>query len=181
MKKQNFSLQEITRIAFFAALTAVLAFLVIPLPFSPVPITGQTLGVMLAGLLLNGKHALLSQFIYLLLGLGGLPIFAGGNSGPGALLGPTGGFIWAFLPAAYFIGRFTGGLDSGKSVFYIFFILFSGGGLLIYVPGIVQLMLVMDLSVIETVTVALIPFLPGDLLKMLLAFLVARKLDFKVN
>jgi biotin transporter BioY len=91
--------------ALFAALTAAVAWFKIPLPFTPVPITLQTLAVLLSGVMLGSYYGALSMIIYLLLGAIGLPVFAGGGSGIGALLGPTGGYLFSYPIAAFVIGK----------------------------------------------------------------------------
>ena len=90
--------------ALFAALTGAVAWFKIPLPFTPVPITLQTLMVLLSGAMLGAYYGALSMIIYLLLGAIGLPVFAGGSSGVGALLGPTGGYLFSYPVAAFVIG-----------------------------------------------------------------------------
>jgi biotin transport system substrate-specific component len=86
-------------IAGFCLLTVALAQLRVPLPFTPVPITGQTFGVLLAGAVLGARRGFLSQVIYLALGAAGLPVFAGGS-----LIGPTAGYLWSFPAAAFLLG-----------------------------------------------------------------------------
>ncbi|MGQ9627404.1 MAG: biotin transporter BioY [Anaerolineae bacterium] len=97
-------LVEIAAISFFAALTALTARIAIYLPFSPVPVTGQVLAVALSGLILGSRRGALSQAEYLVAGLAGLPIFAGGRSGPASLFGPTGGYLVSFVLAAFVAG-----------------------------------------------------------------------------
>ena len=91
--------------ALFAALTGSVAWFNIPLPFTPVPITLQTLMVLLSGTILGAELGGLAMIIYLLLGAIGLPVFAGGSSGFGALLGPTGGYLLSYPIAAFVIGK----------------------------------------------------------------------------
>src|SRR3989338_3067524 len=91
--------------ALFAAFTAAVAWFRIPLPFTPVPITLQTLAVLLSGAMLGPYYGALSMIIYLALGAIGLPVFAGGSSGIGALLGPTGGYLLSYPIAAFVIGK----------------------------------------------------------------------------
>lgn len=86
-------------IAGFALMTVVLSKLRVPLPFTPVPITGQTFAVLLAGGVLGARRGLLSQLGYLALGAAGLPVFAGGW-----LVGPTAGYLWSFPAAAFLLG-----------------------------------------------------------------------------
>ncbi len=91
--------------ALFAALTGAVAWFKIPLPFTPVPITLQTLAVLLSGAMLGPYYGALSMIIYLVVGAIGLPVFAGGSSGVGALLGPTGGYLFSYPLAAFVIGK----------------------------------------------------------------------------
>ena len=91
---------------------AILAQISIPLPFSPVPITGQTVGVILVGALLGANRGALSILCYLLEGASGMPVFAQMKSGLHILIGPTAGYLWGFILAAFLIGylsekRFT--------------------------------------------------------------------------
>ena len=90
--------------ALFAALTAAVSPIKIPLGFTPVPITLQTLMVLLSGALLGAYLGALSQFLYLLVGALGLPVFAGGSFGLGAILGPTGGYLMSYPIAAFVVG-----------------------------------------------------------------------------
>ena len=90
--------------ALFAALTGAVAWFRIPLPFTPVPITLQTLMVLFSGAMLGPIYGALSMIVYLLLGAIGLPVFAGGSSGVGALLGPSGGYLFSYPVAAFVIG-----------------------------------------------------------------------------
>jgi len=83
----------------FALITVILTQLRVPLPFTPVPITGQTLGVLLAAAVLGARRGFLSQLGYLALGAAGLPVFAGGS-----LIGPTAGYLWSFPIAAFLLG-----------------------------------------------------------------------------
>lgn len=103
MEKNN--LKEMVFAALFAALTAAVAWFKIPLPFTPVPITLQTLVVLMSGAMLGPYYGALSMIIYLVLGAIGLPVFAGGSSGIGALLGPTGGYLFSYPIAAFVIGK----------------------------------------------------------------------------
>ena len=90
--------------ALFAALTGAVAWFNIPLPFTPVPITLQTLMALLGGAVLGAYLGALSMIIYLLLGVIGLPVFAGGSSGIGHLFGPTGGYLLSYPVAAFVVG-----------------------------------------------------------------------------
>lgn len=87
---------EMTRLALLVAMNAISAYLIIPLPFSLSPLALQTVVINLIAFLLTPKQAFITMFVYLLIGLIGIPVFTGGSSGPGKLFGPTGGYILGF-------------------------------------------------------------------------------------
>jgi biotin transport system substrate-specific component len=161
----------------FGALTAVGAYLIIPLP--PVPITLQTLFLGLAGLLLGGRLGALSQVVYLLLGIIGLPVFAGGKAGLGVLLGPTGGYLFGFVAAAYTIGRLAS-LRERPGFAWLCLCLVAGTAV-VYLLGVLQLSLVARLAPLKALTVGVLPFLAGDAVKILLTALVALKIRDRIG
>lgn len=111
--------------ALFAALTAAVAWFKIPLPFTPVPITLQTLMVLLSGAMLGSYYGALSMIIYLIMGAIGLPVFAGGSSGVGALLGPTGGYLFSYPVAAFAIGKMLEKKNLAAFLKYFSFVVIS--------------------------------------------------------
>jgi biotin transport system substrate-specific component len=159
--------------AMFGALTAVGAYISIPL--QPVPITLQDFFTFLAATLLGGYTGALSQVIYILLGIIGLPVFAGGKAGIGVLLGPTGGYLLGYIIGAFVIGKIV---QMRKEPGWAWIIMASLIGLLIiYTVGAIQLSLVAKLSLAKTLLVGVVPFIPGDLCKLLLATVVYLKLS----
>ncbi len=164
--------RHMTKAALMAAITAALAWVVFPLPFSTVPVSGQTVGVMAAGILLPPRWAALSMVVYVLLGAVGLPVYAGGGAGIGVLAGPTGGYIWAFIPSALFI---SWGLRQSWAVraWSKITILVVGGIGLIYIPGVLQLMAYTGLGFSQALLVGALPFLLGDALKILFCWWLA--------
>ena len=98
------SLWRIVAVALGTALLSVAARIEIPLPFSPVPVTGQTFAVLVIGASLGARLGALSVAVYVLEGLLGLPVFAGGASGTARLVGPTGGYLVGFVVAAAIVG-----------------------------------------------------------------------------
>lgn len=160
-------LKEMVFIALFAALTAVSSYIVIPLPFSPVPITAQTLIVMLAGSTLKPRTAFMSMIVFLFLGICGLPIFSGGRSGIGTLLGPTGGYLISWPIAVAVMSTI---LKKIKPTFKsLLLINFLGGVLIIYVIGIFHLSLLTGTKISQAFAMGALPFIPGDLAKVVLA------------
>jgi biotin transport system substrate-specific component len=158
----------------FAALTAAGAFIQVPVPFSPVPVTLQVFFVLLAGSMLKSKWGGLSMIVYTLLGIAGLPVFAGGSSGMGVLLGPTGGYVFGFILAAYTIGKLSEKVENAdKSSFLINVLNMSAGVLVIYACGFIQLMFVAEVGPGTALALGVIPFLPGEILKTAVAAYVA--------
>lgn len=140
---------------------ALLAQVEIPLPFTPVPVTGQTLGVMYAGALLGSRLGLLSVGLYLLQGAAGLPFFAGGAGGTAYLLGPTAGYLAGFLPAAYFTGRLAErGWDRDPLKAFVMMLI---GSLFVFGFGLAGLSRFIPAS--ELLAKGWLPFIPGDLFK----------------
>lgn len=165
------SLRGTVYASLFGALTAVGAYIIIPLP--PVPITLQTFFLYLAGLVLGPRLGATSQIIYLILGAIGLPVFAGGKAGIGVLIGPTGGYLIGFVAAAYIIGT----LSQLKRHGYLWLVVcLLAGTAVVYSLGVLQLSLVAKLTPLKALSVGVLPFLPGDALKIVLAASVARKL-----
>ena len=151
----------------FALLTAVAAQVRIPLPFTPVPVTGQTLAVLLAGAALGSRAGAASQGLYILLGLGGLPFFQGGNGGWEYATGPTLGYLIGFVIAAAAIGY----LAERKQDRTIATALpaFLAGTAVIYVFGVAGLMVSLQTGLTDALVKGLVPFVIGDLLKVALA------------
>ena len=118
----NKKLKGMVFAALFAALTAAVAWFKIPLPFTPVPITLQTLVVLLSGAMLGSYYGALSMIIYLVVGAIGLPVFAGGSSGVGALLGPTGGYLFSYPIASFVIGKMLEKKSLSKFLKYFSFV-----------------------------------------------------------
>lgn len=92
--------------ALFAAIIGILAQISIPLPFTQVPITGQTLAIGLVATILGAKIGTVATLLYIIIGSAGIPVFAQFTAGLGVLFGPTGGFLVGFIPTVFFIGFF---------------------------------------------------------------------------
>ena len=107
-KRNSLHITSITKIALCVAVLCASSYLGIPLPFTPIVLTFHTVIINLIGLMLKPKEAAYTILTYILMGLIGLPVFAGGTSGPGKLFGPTGGFYFGFLVAAVVISLLKG-------------------------------------------------------------------------
>jgi biotin transport system substrate-specific component len=157
-------LRTMTTAALFAALMAILSQIAVPLPFTPVPVTLQSLAVFLTGVILGSKRGAMAIVVYTLMGLVGLPVFAQGEAGLGVLLGPKGGYIFGFILAAFIIGRIV---EKTKELSYLKTLGSMVVGLIIfYATGWVQIKFVLDLSFKEAFFIGVAPFLPFDLIKI---------------
>jgi biotin transport system substrate-specific component len=146
-------------------LVALMAQVSVPLPFSPVPITGQTFAVLLVGAALGARRGSASLLLYLLEGAVGLPVFAGGAGGPAVLLGPTGGYLIGFAAAAWLIGALAGrGLDRRLPGSLLAFL---AGEIVIFLCG--AAVLALHVGSPNVLPLGVIPFIPGELIKIALA------------
>ena len=163
-----------------ACLTGLVAQIRIVLPWSPVPVTGQTFAVLLAGVLVGRWWGGISLAIYASLGAAGVPWFAGWGSGLGYLAGPTGGYIIGFILAALFLGHFTDTYIRSRSFLSMLGLMLLANFILIYVPGLLQLGLWLNLVKGEPATfttllsLGALPFIAGDITKAVMAAAIAR-------
>jgi len=168
------STRELTKISLLVAMNCISAYIIIPLPFSMSPLALQTLVVNLVALLLTPRQAFLTMLVYLLLGLAGVPVFTGGTAGPGKLFGPTGGYIWAFLPAVAAMAWARG----REYNFWRYTLVTTLIGMpVIYGLGMLQLMLVTGMNWWQAVVMGVLPFVIGDVAKAVCAALLVKKLD----
>lgn len=174
---QRSATRNLAYAAVMGALTAAGAFLTIPLPFSPVPLTGQTFFILLAGLLLGPRLGALSAGVYLLLGVAGLPVFAGGGSGIGAFFGPTGGYLVGFPVAAAVTGLFSRAAAKRERPIPLRAAGVVTGSLAVYAVGVPWLAVVGDMPLSGAVASGVLPFLPGDAVKAAVALSVAESVS----
>ena len=152
-----------------AALTAAGAF--VALPIGPVPIVMQNFLVFLTGVLLGKKWGAASVGVYLLAGILGLPVFAGGTGGIGRIAGPTGGYLLGYLLAVFVIGLIS---EKGEKINWVEVPAMIAGMLIIYVAGIPWLKMVTGMTFDKALALGLYPFLIGDALKIAAAVPVIR-------
>ncbi|NDK89037.1 biotin transporter BioY [Gordonia desulfuricans] len=164
---------DLTQAAVFAALIAALGLPgTINLGSSGVPITFQTLGVMLAGAVLGPKKGTLAVVIFMVLALAGLPILSGGRNGQTALLSPTAGYFIGFLPAVIVIGVLTALMMPRYRVVWGALINLFGGMVVVYACGVIGLLVRTDLTLWAAVSTNG-TFIIGDVIKAVVAALVA--------
>jgi biotin transport system substrate-specific component len=150
-----------------AALTAVAAQIAVPIPGSPVPVTGQTFAVLLTAAALGPLRGLAAQLLYLIVGVIGLPVFAHGTHGAGIVFGATGGYLVGFLAAALITG-YGARRGADRSPFRTLAV-FALASVIIYLIGTTWLCLATGMSASAGISAGVVPFLPGDAVKALLA------------
>lgn len=161
-------LYDATLVVAGSLLVALLAQFAVPLPFSPVPVTGQTLAVLMVGMLLGSRRGSLALLTYLAEGAVGLPVLAGGAAGLARLTGPTGGYLIGFVAAAFLVGWLAErGWDRRPGTTLLAMLL---GNAVIYVCGLPWLAHFVGGE--RVLSLGLLPFLAGDLGKALLAMVL---------
>jgi biotin transport system substrate-specific component len=172
---------DAVRIAGANVLLALCAHIAIPLPWSPIPVTGQTFGVLVVAVLLGSRRATLAVVLYLLEGMAGLPVFQPyGPLGPARFFGPTAGYLLAYPPAAFATGwlaercarisflpfaavRLAGALISGEAIIFL-------GGCAWLASG-------MGFGWSRAFQIGLVPFLPGEFIKVALILAAVRGVE----
>lgn len=171
MKQQKLNTKSMALCALFAALTAVLSQLAVPI--GPVPVNLATLSVLLCGSLCGPRLGAFSMILYLLCGLCGLPVFSMLRSGAGVLFGPTGGYLMGYVAAAWVCGLCTEHLRPYRAGLVLGLL----SGFVSYMMlGTVWYMTLMQADLWQALLVCVLPFLPGDLLKMVCAGLLSLRL-----
>lgn len=159
-----------------AAILCLSAFITIPLPFTPIPITLQIMAICVSGGVLGRKKGVLAVAVYLLIGFIGLPVFSGMKGGPGVLFGPTGGYIIGFLPGVFLIGLMAETMikpaDSMLVQYRKLAFSMSLGVCTIYAVGTLQLMLMTGMGLMAALLSAVIPFAPLDCFKIAMATVI---------
>jgi biotin transport system substrate-specific component len=171
--KMNIALRRIVHTSLFTALIIVGGYLSLPLPFTSIPLVLADFFILLAGLTLGATGGGMAVVLFVLLGVLGLPVFAGGKAGLGVLFGPTGGFVVGYLCEAMLSGWVAhwGPVRRWKDALAI------GVGLLaLFGCGIGWLAVLQHLSFGKAVALGLLPFLPGTFIKAVALWLVARPL-----
>ena len=162
----RFSTQSLVLTALMTAVTCILAPMSIPIPFSPVPLTLTNFVVEISIFLLGWKKATASFIIYLLLGLCGLPVFSGFSGGVGKFAGPTGGYLIGFILLTVIGGLFAEHFHWKRSACTVGMVL---GMAVTYAFGTAWLCLQLNLSFTAGLFTGVIPYLPGDAVKIALA------------
>ena len=174
MPKEHFTVQDMMKMALCIAFCAVSAFISFPLPFTPGLVTALTVALTVTALVLPPKLTFIAVASYVFLGCIGLPIYPGGVGGLGRLLGPTGGFYigWPFVCALV-------SWIKGRRINFCRYALVSVlvGVPLTYAGGIISMMMVLQVDLWQGLTMAVFPFIPGDILKALLAAFIGMRVN----
>ncbi|MCE2528047.1 MAG: biotin transporter BioY [Actinomycetia bacterium] len=152
----------VIQVTAFALLTALFAQFTITLPFTPVPITGQTFAVLLTGATLGMWAGGASQLLYLVLGTF-MPFYAGGASGTDVLFGANGGYLFGFVVAAALVGKLAERHHDRRVISAV--TAFLTGSLVIYFFGVIGLMAAANMDVITALEKGVVPFIVGDVIK----------------
>ncbi len=156
-------------IGLMAAITCIMGPLSIPLPFNLVPISLTNLAIYFTMYILGMKKGTISYCIYLLIGLVGLPVFSAFTGGPGKLLGPTGGYLIGFIFLALISGFF---IDKWSNNMFLCMVGMIIGTIVCYMFGTIWLAYQAHMNFVAALWAGVIPFIPGDLIKMIMAMLL---------
>ncbi|MFZ2602922.1 MAG: biotin transporter BioY [Candidatus Omnitrophota bacterium] len=181
LKKEVIANKQLCRvigISTFIVLIALGAFVRINLAFSPVPITLQTMFVLLAGALLGSHLGGITLISYIILGVLGLPVFSGAASGIAYLFSPTAGYLVGFILAAVFLGN---SIKYAKNNLISVFFLFCLADFILLICGVVWLKILFGYNINKLLFIGLVPFIPGDLIKAAVASVVYFNLKARVK
>ena len=167
-------LQDMTKMSLCVALCCVSAYISFPLPFTPGMVTALTLAMSLTAFLPPPKQTFFVILVYLLIGAAGLPVFAGGAAGLSKLIGPLGGFYLIWL-AAFPILSFCKGKEINFRRYALADILIAMP--ITYAGGLTSMMLMMDLTIVQALMMAVVPFIFGDVVKAVAAAMLGVKLN----
>ncbi len=175
-KKQT-SVYHLTLIALFTAITCILGPLSLPIPISPVPISFTNLVLYIGLYILTVKQSTYSYVVYLLLGLVGLPVFSAFSGGFGKLFGPTGGYLFGFLPLIWISGHFVSHYRSNKLLHFIGMCLGTG---ICYLFGTLWLAFQLEITFTAALAIGVTPYLIGDLAKICISLYVGPQIALRL-
>lgn len=173
MKSKSMTTYQLALTAVMTAIICILGPMTLMIPVSPVPISLANLAICLSIVILGMKLGTLSCILYLLIGLIGLPVFSGFSGGIGKLAGPTGGYLVGYLFLAliggFFVERFSGRNVKQRALQGVGLLL---GTVVLYAFGTVWLAYMAGMNFTEALAAGVLPFIPGDLVKIFITLLV---------
>lgn len=173
-KKAAFTTRELMMMAVCLAFCMVTAFISFPLPFTPGLITALTVALSVTALVLSPKLTFITVAAYVFLGAIGLPLFPGGVGGLGRLLGPTGGFYFGWPFVCAIVSMLKGREINLRRYLLVTTVIAVP---LTYIGGTISMMQVLEIDLIKALTMAVLPFIPGDILKGILAAFIGYKVN----
>lgn len=177
-KEKKLAVGQMALIGLMTAILCIVAPFSLTLPFSPVPLSLGTLAIYFNLIVLGQKKGLLSVVLYILLGLAGLPVFSNFTGGAAKLLGPTGGYICGYILLALLGGYFA---DKWKTHLFLVVIGMVLGTLVCYLFGTIWLSYQAQMSFTAALTVAVIPFIPGDAAKLVVAITLGEQVRRRLH
>ena len=172
---KHMSTAQMTVTALMTAITCILAPMALPIPISPVPISLTNLVIFFMAYILGMKLSVASYVLYLLLGTVGLPVFSGFSGGVGKLLGPTGGYLIGFI----FLAAIAGFFDDHSNYMHVVGMII--GMALCYIFGTAWLAGQLGMSFVAALGVGVIPYLPGDTAKIIIAIIAGPQIRKAVS
>lgn len=169
----SFSIRQLTLVGLMAAVLCILGPWTVSIPISPVPISLGMLGIYFVTSVLGMKLGIASVLIYILMGLVGIPVFTGFTAGPGKLLGPTGGYIIGYIFMALICGFFVDKFNKNLLWYFSGMVL---GTAVCYFFGTLWLAHQMQYTFFQALMAGVIPYIPGDLVKLVIARIVGFQL-----
>lgn len=174
MDKTNTSkVYTLTKLAMSVAILCILGPIIIPLPFSPVPISVTQIAIYISIYILGYKLATYSVIIYILMGLVGLPIFSGYSGGLHKLAGPTGGYIIGFIFLSFVTGIFIDNYSDNICLTIIGYII---GNLICYIIGTIWLSYNNNILFKSAILIGICPYIIADILKVIISIMLGNKL-----
>ena len=170
---RNSKVKSMTYIGLITALICVVAPLTVPLPFSPVPISFANLIIYLCTVIVGTKKGTISVLLYILIGAVGVPVYSGYNAGLQRIVGPTGGYLLGFIACAVFTGLFA---EKFENRIYMYAVGMVIGTAVCYIMGTVWLSYSNSLTFMQALCAGVVPFVPGDAVKIVIAALAGYKM-----
>lgn len=161
-------------IGIMVAMLSITVYISFPIPFTPILITAQTIVINLIGLILKPKQSITAVLVFLLVGSIGIPVFSGGRAGVGTLVGPSGGYFVGFLISVFAMSYLRGNKIDFKRYLLVTIVI---GMPIIYFFAAMWMSYYNGTTIIETIKIAVIPFIAGDIIKGFIASIIAVRLN----
>ena len=169
MSESATRVKKMCYIALCTAILCILGPLSITIPISPVPIALAVFGTYISGYVLGSKWGAIASVLYILIGAVGIPVFSGFTGGPAKLVGPTGGYLIGYIAISFFTGLFV---EKFEGKIYMYVVGMVVGLVICYILGTIWLACVAGMSGTAALMAGVIPFIPGDIAKIVLAVIV---------